>query len=96
MAISTEINARWVELQNMGYNLKEKDGYAPISLYFKEAYITDFNQTNVTIEEIIQEAEIHHREISGDNECSEDATVNGCEDYNDKCTKYQVAPTKEA
>jgi hypothetical protein len=49
-----------------GYNLRDIDGDVATALYFKEAYITDFNQTKVTMEEIIKAAEEHWHEIMGE------------------------------
>ena len=71
MASKIEKNPRWVELQNMGYNLRDKDGDVAVVLYFKEAYITDFNQTKGIMDEIIKEAEQHRQEIMGSNEPAE-------------------------
>ncbi len=61
-----ETDARWAELQSRGYNLRDRDGDVAVSLYYKEAFITDFNQTKVTMEEVIKEAEQHWQEIMGD------------------------------
>ena len=58
-----EVNPQWLELQSRGYNLRDKDADVAVELYFKEAYITDFNQTKVTMDEVIKEAEEHWREI---------------------------------
>jgi small-conductance mechanosensitive channel len=66
VANKTETNPRWTELLSRGYNLRDKDGDVAVELYFKEAYITDFNQTKVTMEEVIKEAEQHWQEIMGD------------------------------
>ena len=55
---------RWVECQNRGYALRERDGDVAVCLYYKDAYITDFNQTRVTIEEVLKEAEAHWLEIT--------------------------------
>jgi len=66
MTSKTEMNPRWVELLGRGYNLRDKDGDAAVALYYKDAFITDFNQTKVTMEEVINEAEQHWQQIMGD------------------------------
>lgn len=40
------------DFADMGYFLKEDDGDVTVSLYFKGSFITRFNQTQVTIENI--------------------------------------------
>lgn len=56
---------RWVEFQNRGYTLQDKDGDQAVALYYKDAFITDFMQTKVDIEEVLAEATAHWREIAG-------------------------------
>jgi hypothetical protein len=64
--MAIKIDPRWTELQSRGYNLRDKDGDAAVELYFKGAYITDFNQTTVSMDEVIKEAEEHWQEITKD------------------------------
>ena len=64
--MAIKIDPRWAELQSRGYNLRDKDGDAAVELYFKGAYITDFNQTKVSMDEIIKEAQEHWQEITRD------------------------------
>lgn len=51
MAISI-LAAALGDFADMGYSLKEDDGDITVSLYFKGRFITRFNQTKVTIENI--------------------------------------------
>ena len=66
--MAIKIDPRWAELQSRGYSLRDRDGDVGVSLYFKEAYITDvdFNQTTVAMDEVIREAEEHWQEITQD------------------------------
>lgn len=64
--IAFKIDPRWADLQSRGYNLRDRDADVAVDLYFKEAYITGFNQTTVSMDEIIKEAELHWQEITGD------------------------------
>ena len=40
------------EFAEMGYSLKQDDGDVTVSLWFKDGFITRFNQTKATIENI--------------------------------------------
>lgn len=59
-----QADPRWIEFQNKGYALREKDGDTAVALYYKDAFITDFIQTKIDIEEVLKEATAHWREIT--------------------------------
>ena len=61
--MAIKIDPRWAELQSRGYNLRDVAGDVAVALYYKEAFINDYHQTKVDMDEIIKDAQEHWQEI---------------------------------